>query len=88
MEQQLSEWIHEYLEHDEEYASLNYKQKYEMFRVYRSILGAIHKTLQFENVYPILIATNPASKEIIQGAINNLAEHLPSVNKITISLMH
>ena len=88
MEEELSDWVQDYLETDEDYLLLTDENKFRMFQVYRTILGAVSRTVHFKNVYPILIASNPTSKAIIQGALNNLAQVLPQANKITVSLMH
>ena len=87
-QQTLSEWVHEYLLKDEDYQTLNKQEKENTFKVYRTVLIAVSKTLEFDNVYPVLIASNEASKKIIMGALNDLASTIPQANKITVSLMH
>jgi len=88
MEEQLSDWVQDYLEHDEDYLLQTDEEKFKTFQVYKTILKAVSRTVQFKNVYPILIASNPESKSIIQGALNNLAEILPEASRITVSLTH
>ena len=87
MEQQLSDWVQDYLEEQEDFNLLTDEEKFKMFHVYRTILGAVHKTIQYDNVYPILIASNPESKILIQKALDGLSMILPT-NKITVSLIH
>jgi len=84
----LTDWVYEYLQHDEDYQTLNKKEKENTFKIYRTVLGAVAKTIEFENVYPVLIASNNASKKIIDGAIEDLSVTIPEAKKITVSLMH
>ena len=87
-DQTLSEWVHEYLLQDDDYLSLTKKEKENTFKVYRAVLVAVSKCLEFDNVYPVLIASNEASKSIILGAIEDLASTIPEAKRITVSLMH
>ena len=87
MEQQLSDWVQDYLEDQEDFHLLTDEEKFKMFHVYKTILVAVHKTVVHDNVYPILIASNPESKILIQKALDGLSKFIPT-NRITISLMH
>lgn len=87
-DQTLSEWVHEYLLQDDDYLSLTKKEKENTFKVYRAVLVAVSKCLEFDNVYPVLIASNEASKRIILGAIEDLASTIPEANRITVSLIN
>ena len=88
MEEILSEWVQEYLEQDEDYLLLTDENKFQMFILYKSVLEAVSNSVQFDNVYPLLIASNAISKIQIQNALDNLAKVLPQTNKITVSLIH
>ena len=87
-DQTLSEWVHEYLLQDDDYLSLTKKEKENTFKVYRAVLVAVSKCLEFDNVYPVFIASNEASKRIILGAIEDLASTIPEANRITVSLIN
>ena len=87
MEEQLSDWIQDYLEQQEDFNLLTDEDKFKMYHVYKTILAAVHKTIEYKNVYPILIASNIESKILIQKALDGLAEIIPT-HKITVSLMH
>ena len=87
MEEQLSDWIQDYLEQQEDFNLLTDEDKFKMYHVYKTILAAVHKTIEYKNVYPILIASNVESKILIQKALDGLAEIIPT-HKITVSLKH
>ena len=87
-QQTLSEWVHEYLIQDEQYLLLSKKEKENTFKVYKAVLEAVSKCLEFDNVYPVLIASNEASKLIILGAIEDLASTIPEAKRITVSLIN
>lgn len=86
--QTLDDWLLEYLSHDEEYLSSGKVEQQETFKVYRTILGAVGKTIDHDNVYPLLVASNSMSKTIIETAIKDLARTLPQANRIKVSLVH
>ena len=71
----------------EDYFEGTDEDKFKMYHVYKKILSAVHKTIEYKNVYPILIASNIESKILIQKALDGLAEIIPT-HKITVSLMH
>ena len=87
-QQTLSEWVYEYLQQDEDYQTLSKEEKKNTFQVYKTVLIAVSKCLEFDNVFPILIASNEASKQVILGALNDLASTIPEAKKITVSLIN
>ena len=75
--QTLDEWLQEYLSNDEDFLMSNTSEQAETFKVYRAILSAVGKTIEYDNVYPLLVASNAMSKSIIETAINDLAKTVP-----------
>ena len=53
-----------------------------------TILSAVGKTTQYDNVFPLLVASNAMSKAIIETAINDLAKTVPQAKRIRVSLIH
>ena len=86
--QTLDEWLQEYLSNDEDFLMSNTSEQAETFKVYRAILSAVGKTIEYDNVYPLLVASNAMSKNIIETAIKDLAKTIPQANRIKVSLMH
>ena len=86
--QTLDEWLQEYLSNDEDFLMSNTAEQAETFKVYRTILSAVGKTIQYDNVFPLLVASNAMSKSIIETAINDLAKTVPQAKRIRVSLIH
>ena len=86
--QTLDEWLQEYLSNDEDFLMSNTSEQAETFKVYRAILSAVGKTIEYDNVYPLLVASNVMSKSIIETAINDLAKTVPQAKRIRVSLIH
>mgnify|MGYP000184096048 CR=1 FL=1 len=86
--QTLDEWLQEYLSNDEDFLMSNTNQQAETFKVYRAILSAVGKTIEYDNVYPLLVASNAMSKNIIETAIKDLAKTIPQAKRIKVSLIH
>ena len=59
--QTLDEWLQEYLSNDEDFLMSNTSEQEETFKVYRTILSAVGKTIEYDNVYPLLVASNAMS---------------------------
>ena len=60
----------------QESIALRQHEQAETFKVYRAILSAVGKTIEYDNVYPLLVASNSMSKTIIETAIKDLARTL------------
>ena len=86
--QTLDDWLQEYLSQDEDFLLSTGKEQQETFKVYRAILNAVGKTIDHDNVYPLLIASDSTSKNRIETAIKDLAKTLPQANRIKVSLAH
>ena len=76
------------LSNDEDFLMSNTSEQEETFKVYRTILSAVGKTIEYDNVYPLLVASNAMSKAIIETAINDLAKTVPQAKRIRVSLIH
>ena len=86
--QTLDDWLKEYLSTDEDFLMSSIHEQAETFKVYRAILSAVGKTIEYDNVFPLLVASNAMSKNIIETAIKDLAKTLPQANRIKVSLVH
>ena len=86
--QTLDDWLQEYLSQDEDFLLSTGKEQQETFKVYRAILSAVGKTIEYDNVYPLLVASNAMSKNIIETAIKDLAKTIPQAKRIKVSLIH
>ena len=86
--QTLDDWLKEYLSTDEDFLMSSTHEQAETFKVYRAILSAVGKTIEYDNVFPLLVASNAMSKNIIETAIKDLAKTIPQANRIKVSLMH
>ena len=63
--QTLDEWLQEYLSNDEDFLMSNTAEQAETFKVYRTILSAVGKTIQYDNVFPLLVASNVTTTSVL-----------------------
>ena len=87
-EEMIFKFISQFLDDDPDYDLLTQDEKDKTFGIYQTILKAVYKSSFYENVYPIVYATDSASKKVVEKAINKIAYAVPDVQKITVSIVN
>tara|TARA_Y100000310_G_scaffold209756_1_gene210388 strand:- start:578 stop:874 length:297 start_codon:yes stop_codon:yes gene_type:complete len=87
-EEMIFKFISQFLDDDPDYDLLTQDEKDKTFGIYQTILKAVYKSSFYENVYPIVYATDSASKKVVEKAINKIADIVPDVQKITVSIVN
>ena len=87
-EKLITSFIDEFLQTDPDFELLTQDEKDKTFGIYHTILKAVYKSSVHENVYPIIYATDTASKKVVEKAITKISDLVPDVNKITVSVVH
>ena len=87
-EEMIFKFISEFLDEDPDYDLLTQDEKDKTFGIYQTILKAVYKSSFYENVYPIVYANDSASKKVVDKAINKIADIVPDVQKITVSIVN
>jgi len=82
------EFITEFLDSDPDYDLLSQEEKDKTFGIYQTILSAIYKSSFYNNIYPIIYATDTPSKKVVENAIKKISDIVPDVNKITVSVVN
>ncbi len=84
----ITNFLVDFLDNDPDYHLLTKEEQDKAFGVYKIVLTAVHKAKSYENVYPVVFANDNPSKKIVEAAIRKLAEIVPEVEKVTVSLVH
>ena len=84
----ITNFLVDFLDNDPDYHLLTRDEQDNAFRIYKIILTAVHKAASYDNVYPVVFANDNPSKKVIDEAIRKLAEIIPDVEKVTVSLVH
>lgn len=87
-EELIFEFIMDFLAGDPEYALLTDDEKDKTYGIYRTILSSVYRSNFGENIYPIIYVKDSHSKHLIQESINKLVYIVPSVQRITVQIVH
>ena len=84
----LTKFILSFLIEKEDYLTLTQEQQTIVFETCKTIMTAIYNSIKFPNVFPVIMCGDVQAYKVIQKAITNVSEFLPSVEKIKIHLIH
>lgn len=81
-------FIADFLEGDEDFELLSKNEKDKIFGIYATILNAVYRSSFYENVYPIIYATDTKSKAVVEKAMRKIIDIVPDVGRITVSVVN
>ena len=84
----LTKFILSYLVEKEDYLKLSQEHQNLVFETCRTIMTAIYNSIKYENVYPVIMCGDIEARQVIQDAIEQVSDILPSTEKITVHLIH
>ena len=84
----LTKFILSFLIEKQDYLDLSQTQQQLVFETHKTIMTAIYNSIKYRNVYPVILCGDHEAKDIITKAIKSVEHILPSIDKITISLIH
>ena len=87
-EKLLTKFILSFLIEKEDYLKLSQEQQTIVFETCKTIMTAIYNAIKFENVYPVIMCGDVEAHEVITKSISRVSDVLPSVDKISIHLIH
>ena len=81
-------FISDFLENDPDYDTLTQEEKDKTFGIYQTILNAVYRSSFYENVYPVIYATDTKSKLVVEKAMHKIVDIVPDVGRITVSVVN
>ena len=84
----LTKFILSFLIEKEDYLTLTQEQQTIVFDTCKTIMMAIYNSIKFDNVHPVIMCGDVEAYKVIQKSIRAVSDYLPSVDKITIHLIH
>tara|TARA_R100001460_G_scaffold47254_2_gene84994 strand:+ start:1953 stop:2222 length:270 start_codon:yes stop_codon:yes gene_type:complete len=84
----LTKFILSFLIEKEDYLTLTQEQQTIVFDTCKTIMMAIYNSIKFDNVHPVIMCGDVEAYKVIQKSIRSVSDYLPSVDKITIHLIH
>ena len=84
----LTKFILSYLVHKDDYVKMDTDQQQLIFQTCKTIMMAIYNSIKFDNVHPVIMCGDVEAYKVIQKSIRSVSDYLPSVDKITIHLIH
>ena len=87
-EKLLTKFILSFLIAKEDYLKLSQEQQTIVFETCKTIMTAIYNAIKFNNVHPVIMCGDVEAFKVIEKSIKQVADFLPSVEKIKIHLIH
>ena len=84
----LTKFILSFLIEKEDYLTLTQEQQTIVFDTCKTIMMAIYNSIKYDNVHPVIMCGDVEAYKVIQKSIRSVSDYLPSVDKITIHLIH
>tara|TARA_Y100001938_G_scaffold148849_1_gene233737 strand:- start:799 stop:1089 length:291 start_codon:yes stop_codon:yes gene_type:complete len=81
-------FVQRILDEDPDFSFMSEDEQKKIFGIYTLLITAVHRALQYDNVYPVVYANDDASKKVVEKAIANVAPILPDISRITVALVH
>ena len=87
-EQIIDGFVQKILDEDPDFSFMSEDEQQSIYGIYTLLITAVHRSISYDNVYPIIYANDYASKKVVDRAIANVAPILPDINKIKVALVH
>ena len=87
-EKVLTKFILSFLIEKQDYLSLTQEQQTIVFETCKTIMTAIYNAIKYDNVFPVIMCGDVEAFKVIEKSIKQVADFLPSVEKIKIHLIH
>ena len=84
----LTKFILSFLIEKEDYLTLSQEQQTIVYETCKTIMMAIYNSIKYDNVHPVIMCGDVEAYKVIQKSIRSVSDYLPSVDKITIHLIH
>tara|TARA_R100001480_G_scaffold142283_2_gene139764 strand:+ start:177 stop:446 length:270 start_codon:yes stop_codon:yes gene_type:complete len=84
----LTKFILSFLIEKEDYLTLTQEQQTIVYETCKTIMMAIYNSIKYDNVHPVIMCGDVEAYKVIQKSIRSVSDYLPSVDKITIHLIH
>ena len=84
----LTKFILQYLTEKPDYLKLSAKQQRLAYQTFKTIMTAIYQSIKHENIFPVIVCGDAQAKIVIDNALKSVKPVLPSIEKITVHLVH
>ena len=84
----LTKFILSYLVDKADYVELDTDNQQLIFQTCKTIMTAIYNAIKYDNVFPVIMCGDVEAFKVIEKSIKQVADFLPSVEKIKIHLIH
>jgi hypothetical protein len=84
----ITDFVQTFLEEDPEYFQLSHKDRDVTFGIYKTVMRAVMRVVEYDNVLPILLASDSPSANLLQEALNKIKPIIPQVSDIKIRIIN
>lgn len=84
----ISDFVSNFLEEDPDYFRLKKMDKAITHNIYKVVVRAVMRVTQFDNVYPVILASDSPSANLLQEALNKVDGVLGNIENIKIKIVN
>jgi hypothetical protein len=88
LDNQINSFLHEYLEFDDKFNSLDDNEKIYVYSILNRLMHSFYTVLKNQNIHPILFVMTPRSKEILDNILFKVSYYIPPVRNIKVKILH
>ena len=84
----ITDFVQTFLEEDPDYFKLSHKDRDVTLEIYKIVMRAVMRVVEYENVFPIVLASDSRSANLIQEALNKIKPIIPQVSNVKIRIVN
>ena len=84
----ISDFVSNFLEEDPDYFNLTKVDKGITFNIYKIVVRAVMRVTQYDNVFPVIMASDCPSANLLQEALNKVSGLIDNVENIKIKIVN
>jgi len=84
----ISDFVNDFLTEDPSFYQLSEIDKDITFHIYKIVVRAVMRVAQYDNVFPVIIASDSPSANLLQEALNKVSGIIDNVENIKIKIVN
>ena len=84
----ISDFVKSFLEEDPDYYNLAKVDKGITFNIYKIVMRAVMRVAEYDNVFPVIMATDSPSANLLKEALNKVSGIIDNVENIKIKIVN
>ena len=84
----ISDFVNDFLKEDPSYYQLSNTDKDITYNIYKIVVKAVMRVTQYDNVFPVIMASDSPSANLLQEALTKVSGVIDNVENIKIKIVN